>query len=139
MPAILARRLDAFILLPSLARVRLKRSRYRVNGGLHDSGSFSTGRGATAIDLGVETLDEEVDREPQLEHDAGDRRLYADVDPEDLGDHAGHQDRVADQARNREPSRDEPRPEEQCAEEDGPESKRCLGDVVGHEVRLPEK
>jgi len=58
------------------------------------------------------------------------------VDPEDFSDGPRHENRVADQAPNRQESGDQPGPEQQQTQEYGPESERHLADLVGHGVRL---
>src|SRR5947209_8127569 len=91
---------------------------------------------AGGVRLGLETLDDEPDRQHQLEEHARDREQGADVDPEDFCDAPHYENRVADQARNRQEPGDQPGPEHQRAEEYGPDSERYLADVVGHGVRL---
>ena len=58
------------------------------------------------------------------------------MDPEDFSDGPRHENRVADQARNRQEAGDQPGPEQQQTQEDAPDSERHLGDLVGHGVRL---
>jgi len=56
---------------------------------------------ATPVDLGLETLDEEPQWQPHLKENSGEGQHEADVDPEDLGDHAHRETQVADKAANR--------------------------------------
>ena len=73
------------------------------------------------VGLGLETLDEEPEWQPQFKEDTGDREHEADVDPEDFSDAPHHETHVADQARNRQPAGDQPGPEQQRTQEEAPE------------------
>lgn len=96
------------------------------------------------VGLALETLDDEPEWQHQLKEETGDHLWResgdeADVDPEDLSDAPRHETRVADHARNRQPSRDHPGPEQQRTQEEGPESEHCLANLVGHGVRLDQE
>ena len=65
---------------------------------------------------------------PSSKNIAGDREHEADVDPEDLGDAAHHENHVADKAANRQEAGDQPGPEQQRTQEQAPDSERCLAD-----------
>ena len=96
------------------------------------------------VGLGLETLDDEPEWQRQLKEETGDCERWessdeADVDPEDFSDAPRHETRVADQARNRQPSGDQPGPEQQRTQEEGPKSEHCLANLVGHGVRLDQE
>src|SRR5437588_7536952 len=86
--------------------------------------------GLPLVGLGLETLEEEPEWQHQLKEEAGDREIEADVEPEDFGDGPRHENRVADQARNRQPPGDQLSPEQQQAQEYGPDSERHLPHLV---------
>src|SRR5881227_60064 len=62
--------------------------------------------GLPLIGLGLEALEEEPEWQHQLTEETGDREIEADVEPEDFGDRPRNENRVADQARNRQPPGD---------------------------------
>src|SRR5438876_10279779 len=66
--------------------------------------------GLPLIGLGLEALEEEPEWQHQLKEETGDREIEADVEPEDFGDRPRNENRVADQARNRQPRGPELRP-----------------------------
>src|SRR5579863_7506265 len=79
------------------------------------------------VSLALETLDDEPEWQHQLKEEAGDRERResgdeADADPKNLSDAACHEARVANHARNRQPSWDQPGPEQQRTQEEA----RCL-------------
>src|SRR5207302_10557840 len=80
--------------------------------------------GRPLIGLGLETLEEEPEGQHQLKKETGDGEIQTNVDPEDFSDGPRHENRVADQARNRKPPWDQLGPEQQQAEEYGPDSER---------------
>src|SRR5438874_134333 len=84
----------------------------------------------------LETLEEEPERQPEFKEESGDREIEADVEPEDFGDRPCHENWIADQARNRQPPRDQLGPEQQQAEEYRPHSQRHLAHLVSRGVRL---
>src|SRR2546429_2942238 len=86
----------------------------------------------------LETLEEEPERQPEVKEETGDREIEADVEPEDFGDRPSNENRVADQARNRQPPRDQLGPEQQQAQEYRPDSERHLAHLVGRGVRLDQ-
>src|SRR5207244_2076461 len=86
----------------------------------------------------LETLEEEPEWQHQLKEETGDREIEADVEPEDFGDRPSHENRVADQARNRQPPRDQLGPEQQQAQEYGPDSERHLPHLIGHGICLDQ-
>src|SRR2546430_12957697 len=92
--------------------------------------------GLPLIGLGPETLEEEPEWQHQLKEETGNREIEADVDPEDFSDGPRHQNRVADQSRNRQPAGDQLGPEQQQAEEYRSASNRHLAHLVGRRVRL---
>src|SRR5205823_7389513 len=92
--------------------------------------------GLSSVGVGLETLEEEPEWQHQLKEETGDREIQADVDPEDFSDGPRHQNRVADQSRNREPPGDQLGAEQQQAQEYGPHSERHLPHLVGRGVRL---
>src|SRR5438132_7076509 len=94
--------------------------------------------GLPLIGLGLETLEEEPEWQHQLKEETGDREIEADVDPEDFSDGPRHQNRVADQSRNRQPAGDQLGPEQQQAEEYRSDSERHLAHLVGGRVRLDQ-
>src|SRR6267154_164354 len=92
--------------------------------------------GLPLIGLRLETLEEEPEWQHQLKEETGDREIQPDVDSEDFCDGPRHEDRVADQARKRQPPRDQLSPEQQQAQEYGAHSERHLAHLVGGGVRL---
>src|SRR5438445_9816376 len=86
----------------------------------------------------LETLEEEPEWQHQLKEETGDREIEADVEPEDFGDRPRNENRVADQARKRQPPRDQLGPEQQQAQEYRPDSERHLAHLVGGGVRLDQ-
>src|SRR5881227_2621700 len=94
--------------------------------------------GLPLIGLGLETFEEEPEWQHQLKEETGDREIEADVEPEDFGDRPSNENRVADQARNRQPPRDQLGPEQQQAQEYRPDSERHLAHLVGRGVRLDQ-
>src|SRR5438309_3281281 len=110
--------------LPAIGRVR---SMVRASAG-----------GLPLIGVGLETLEEEPERQHQLKEETGNREIQADVDPEDFSDGPRHENRVADQSRNRQPPGDQLGPEEQQAKEYGSNSKRHLAHLVGRGVCLDQ-
>src|SRR6266513_5192935 len=82
--------------------------------------------GLSSVGVGLETLEEEPEWQHQLKEETGDREIEADVDPEDFGDRPRNENRVADQARNRQPPGDQLGPEQQQAHEYSPDSERHL-------------
>src|SRR5579863_990372 len=96
------------------------------------------------VGFGPETFDDEPEWQHQLKEETGDRERResgdeADMDPEDLSDAPRHEKRVADQTRNRQPSGDQPGPEQQPTQEEGSESEYCLANLVSHGVRLDQE
>ena len=91
------------------------RGNYAVTGAEAD-GAVRLSR-TLAVGLGVEPLDEEPEGEREFEESAGDRQEKADVDPEELGDGARGENRVADQAQDRQRSGDQTGPQQQPAQE----------------------
>src|SRR2546427_2786392 len=94
--------------------------------------------GLPLIGLRLETLEEEPEWQHQLKEKTGDREIQPDVDPEDFGDRSRNENRVADQARNRQPPGDQLGPEQQQAQEYSPDSERHLAHLVGRGVRLDQ-
>src|SRR5437870_11283015 len=94
--------------------------------------------GLPLIGLRLETLEEEPEWQHQLKEETGDREIEPDVDPEDFGYRPSNENRVADQARNRQPPRDQLGPEQQQAQEYRPDSERHLAHLVGRGVRLDQ-
>src|SRR5256714_2467643 len=94
--------------------------------------------GLPLIGVGLETLEEEPERQHQLKEEPGNREIQADVDPEDFSDGPRHENRVADQSRNRQPPGDQLGPEEQQAKEYGSDPKRHLAHLVGRGVCLDQ-
>src|SRR5438105_11714627 len=62
--------------------------------------------GLSSVGVGLETLEEEPEWQHQLKEETGDREIEADVDSEDFRDGPRHENRVANQARNRQPPGD---------------------------------
>src|SRR2546423_6986751 len=58
------------------------------------------------IGLGLEALEEEPEWQHQFKEETGDREIEADMEPEDFGDRPRNENRVTDQARNRQPPGD---------------------------------
>src|SRR5437879_6120268 len=87
---------------------------------------------------GLEALEEEPERQPQFKEETGDREIEADVEPEDFGDRPRHENRVTDQARNRQPPGNQLGPEQQQAEKYRPHAERHLAHLVGGGVRLDQ-
>src|SRR5256885_8240333 len=94
--------------------------------------------GLAPVGAGLETLEEEPEWQHQLKEETGDREIEPDVDPEDFGDRPRNENRIADQARNRQPPGDQLGPEQQQAQEYSPDSERHLAHLVGHGVRLDQ-
>src|SRR5207245_11436946 len=88
--------------------------------------------------LGLETREEEPERQRQLKEDPGDREIQTDVDREDFRDGSYHEDRIADQARDRQPPRHQLSPEEEQAQKYSSHSERHLAHLVGGGVRLDQ-
>src|SRR6266550_3959099 len=88
------------------------------------------------IGLGLKTPEEEPEWQNQLKEETGDGEIQPDVEPEDFGDRPRNENRAADQARNRQPPRDQLGPEQQQAQEYRPHSQRHLAHLVGRGVRL---
>src|SRR5256885_17066731 len=87
--------------------------------------------GLAPVGAGLETLEEEPERQHQLKEETGNREIQADVDPEDFSDGPRDENRVADQSRNRQPPGDQLGPEEQQAKEYSSDSERHLAHLVG--------
>src|SRR5205823_2636391 len=94
--------------------------------------------GLPLIGLGLETFEEEPEWQHQLKEETGDREIEADVEPEDFGDRPRNENRVADQARNRQPPRDQLVPEQEQAQEYSAYSERHLAHLVGGGVCLDQ-
>src|SRR6266550_6200064 len=92
--------------------------------------------GLPFIGLGLKTFEEEPEWQHQLKEETGDGEIEADVEPEDFGDRPRNENRVAYQARNRQPVRDQLGPEQEQAQEYRPDSERHLAHLVGRGVRL---
>jgi hypothetical protein len=91
------------------------------------------------VGLGVETLDEEPECHRQFKDSSGDQEDEADGDPEDLSDGSRRVKRLADHAQTCQPLGDQPSPVQQPTQEEGPDSERQLGDLIGHGVRLGQE
>src|SRR5579859_2985070 len=91
------------------------------------------------VGIGPETLEDEPEWQHQFKEETGDREIEADVDPEDLSEAPRHETRVANQARNRQPSGDQPGSQQQPTQEEGSASEHCLANLVGHGVRLNQE
>src|SRR5437667_12512793 len=63
--------------------------------------SVSVMAASTAVDVGLETLDEEPRWQADFKEDPGNREHEADMDAEDFSDHSHHETHVANQAANR--------------------------------------
>lgn len=122
-----------------LFQISKEENRPGVQGAIAWNHAFVSVSRILTIDLGLETLDDEPEWQRQLKEKAGDREIEADVDPEDFSDLSRHEKRVADQARNRQPSGDQPGPEQQRTQEEGPESEHGLANLIGHGVRLNQE
>src|SRR5438309_539129 len=94
--------------------------------------------GLPLIGLGMKTFEEEPEWQHQLKEETGDREIEADVKPEDFGDRPRNENRVADQARNRQPPRDQLGPEQEQAQEYSAYSERHLPHLVGGGVCLDQ-
>src|ERR1019366_2195824 len=95
-------------------------------------------RSSSRVGLGLETLGEEPERHHQFKEHAGDREHEADVDPENFSDGSSHENRIADQARNRQESGDQAGPEKQRTQGHAPRCKCHLAKLVEHCVRVSE-
>src|SRR5437016_1976057 len=94
--------------------------------------------GLPLIGLGLEALEEEPEWQHQLKEETGDREIEADVETEDFRDGPGDENRVANQARSRQPPRDQLGAEQQQAQEYGADCERHLPHLVGRGICLDE-